>query len=597
MDDKDRQCLENLGVTDPRDDKKRIEETKGDLLRDSYQWILENVDFQRWYDDKQNRLLWVKGDPGKGKTILLCAIVNELKNSIGDADLLSFFFCQAADSRINNAAAVLRGLIYLLVEQRPSLVSHIRKKYSKQLFQDTNSWSALSEIFTNILEDPSLPSTYLIIDALDECTKDLEKLLEFIVLKSSAYSHVKWIVSSRNCPTVGEHLDTATRKISLCLELNEGSICPGNRSKDEMPQQSHVLVEEPRPTYQMSEERWPFDEERYIVFCLVNRLNTRIALIQVVVNDTCEIQLWDANSWKKLWWMSGEFDTSIPCQLISFSEKGEYLLIKDRTGKSIHVIDVVSCKTYKTISFGINEGLYAMAFTENKRRVGLTIRRDKFPAERYPPELRSRLPSDEVDQYIDDIIQYNGLSGHSPTIFYGGNGSRLYFCLWKSWDEDNQVAVTGWNVETRAVECRITHPTNLQNSFHFSNDLRSVYGPATLVLDEFISICGFNKNGSMKALIFSVTSNGQTPNAMLPCVSNPHTREDGIIRISEGTLRLWNNRSEAYLGEIDFRSFEMRQIVIVVIREGCERLSCIFKNGKVVDFERVHSIKEKQATD
>jgi hypothetical protein len=68
--------------------------------------------------------------------------------------LLSYFFCQATDSRINNAVAVLRGLIYLLIDQQPLLVSHVRKKYDqagKALFEDANAWVALSEIFTSIL--------------------------------------------------------------------------------------------------------------------------------------------------------------------------------------------------------------------------------------------------------------------------------------------------------------------------------------------------------------------------------------------------------------------------------------------------------------
>lgn len=39
-------CLVDLRTTDPRDDKTRIEETKGNLLKDSYCWILEHTDFQ-----------------------------------------------------------------------------------------------------------------------------------------------------------------------------------------------------------------------------------------------------------------------------------------------------------------------------------------------------------------------------------------------------------------------------------------------------------------------------------------------------------------------------------------------------------------------
>ncbi|KAF2174705.1 beta transducin-like protein HET-D2Y [Zopfia rhizophila CBS 207.26] len=220
-------CMQDLHLTDPRDDKKRIEETKGGLLEDSYHWILENSDFQRWRDDQQSRLLWIKGDPGKGKTMLLCGIVNELTKSMAKTNLLSYFFCQATDSRINNATAVLRGLLYMLVNQQPSLVSHIRKKYDhagKALLEDTNAWVALSETFVNILQDPSLNSTYLIVDALDECVTDLPKLLDFVVQKSSVSSRVKWIVSSRNWPNVEEWLEGAGHKVRLCLELNADSV-------------------------------------------------------------------------------------------------------------------------------------------------------------------------------------------------------------------------------------------------------------------------------------------------------------------------------------------------------------------------------------
>jgi hypothetical protein len=65
-------CIQDSRLTNSRDDKKRIEATNGGLLEDSYRWILETSGFQRWRDDQQSRLLWIKGDPGKGKTILLC---------------------------------------------------------------------------------------------------------------------------------------------------------------------------------------------------------------------------------------------------------------------------------------------------------------------------------------------------------------------------------------------------------------------------------------------------------------------------------------------------------------------------------------------
>jgi hypothetical protein len=69
MDDHDRQCLKRLWPTDPEIEKKRIQQTKGVLLEDVYRWVLEKSEFRRWRDDKNVRLLWIRGDPGKGKTM------------------------------------------------------------------------------------------------------------------------------------------------------------------------------------------------------------------------------------------------------------------------------------------------------------------------------------------------------------------------------------------------------------------------------------------------------------------------------------------------------------------------------------------------
>ncbi|KAF5578390.1 wd40 repeat protein [Fusarium pseudoanthophilum] len=226
----DDHCLSDLRTTDPRDDKRRIEDTKGGLLKDSYRWILNHEDFRHWRDDQHSNLLWIKGHPGKGKTMLFCGLINELGPTTRLEDqeaktVLSYFFCQSANSRINSATAVLRGLIYLLVMQQASLASHVQKRYrnvGKQLFEDENAWMALSDIFNDVLSDSSLERIYIMIDALDECVVGLPHLLNLIVRSTS--SRVKWIVTSRNWPGIAERLDHATRGASLRLELNQASI-------------------------------------------------------------------------------------------------------------------------------------------------------------------------------------------------------------------------------------------------------------------------------------------------------------------------------------------------------------------------------------
>jgi hypothetical protein len=219
-------CMKDLRLTDPRDDKERIEATKGGLLEDAYRWVIETSDFRQWRTSQYDRLLWIKGDPGKGKTMLLCGIADELQKSAKSV-ILSYFFCQATDSRINHATAVIRGLIYLLADQQPSLTLHVQTSYDKAgkaLFEDANSWVAVTKIFSSILQDPNLDDIYLIIDALDECVVDLPRLLDFIARSSSISTRVKWVVSSRNWPEIEKGLDTATQKQRLCLELNTDSV-------------------------------------------------------------------------------------------------------------------------------------------------------------------------------------------------------------------------------------------------------------------------------------------------------------------------------------------------------------------------------------
>ena len=157
--------------------------------------------------------------------MLLCGIINEISREKESTALLSYFFCQATDERINNATAVLRGLIYLLLMQQPLLISHVQENYKhtgKKLFDDVNAWVALSDIFSNILRDLSLQNTYLVIDALDECVTDLPLLLALIDQTSSS-PRVKWFLSSRNRTDIERGLRLDGSRTRLSLELKENA--------------------------------------------------------------------------------------------------------------------------------------------------------------------------------------------------------------------------------------------------------------------------------------------------------------------------------------------------------------------------------------
>ncbi|KAL6229323.1 hypothetical protein BDW75DRAFT_103962 [Aspergillus navahoensis] len=227
--DEDKACLRDLLVADPETELRRIEATKGGLLDDSFRWVLGNAEFQKWRNGHQNELLWIKGDPGKGKTMLMIGIINELLLQVQSqpSRSIAYFLCQAMDPKLNNATSILRSVIYMLVQQQPHLMSRLRKRYdtNPNLFESENAFYSLSAIFENMIHDSTQATIYLLVDALDECGTGLSDLLKLIAkTKSIAAAKVKWIVSSRNRDDIEQELEFGTEVASLSLELNASHV-------------------------------------------------------------------------------------------------------------------------------------------------------------------------------------------------------------------------------------------------------------------------------------------------------------------------------------------------------------------------------------
>lgn len=169
-------------------------------------------------------MLWVKRDPGKGKSMLLCGITNELERASNGRPLAEFF-CRTADARINTGTAVLLGLMYFLVDLRPHLIRHLRQVEQRKggPFHISDFWIA-PEITLDMLRDPELGSSLLLVDALDKCQTERDFLLNSISKAMSTCPQVKWIVSGRSLPDIGEWLRTAEQATRPSLEMDEVSV-------------------------------------------------------------------------------------------------------------------------------------------------------------------------------------------------------------------------------------------------------------------------------------------------------------------------------------------------------------------------------------
>ena len=226
LDENEKQCLRDLRLTDPRHDKERIEADKDKLLDGSCSWVLEDPAFLNWWTRDDSKLLWIHGDPGKGKTMMMIALISEVSKRLKDrpgSNVLAYFFCQNTSSDLNTTVSVLRGLIYLLVDQEKKLVRHIRRHYDSagiQLFKGPNATYALRMILADMLKDESLGNVFFMIDALDECDAKIHELLDWIVREEPGISpKIKWLTTSRNEPAFIERLGHG-RQLHTSLELN-----------------------------------------------------------------------------------------------------------------------------------------------------------------------------------------------------------------------------------------------------------------------------------------------------------------------------------------------------------------------------------------
>jgi ankyrin repeat protein len=239
--ERDQASLNAIFITDPFDDMEMIEHNTDRLLEQSGSWVLSNSSFSKWINEDLSRVLWVHGNPGKGKTMLAISLIRELSKKIqlqGSAEntLLAYFFCDNKDDRRKTSSAILRGLIYQILCQRPDLCSYLRSEYERQgvhLLTSPHAIQTLWRILRHIIKYPNVDSVYIVIDALDECEPNsieaFLSLLEPFVdsdtdnsnyteeLPKDQSSRIKWLLTSRNEDTIKQRL---SRALDISLESN-----------------------------------------------------------------------------------------------------------------------------------------------------------------------------------------------------------------------------------------------------------------------------------------------------------------------------------------------------------------------------------------
>ena len=191
-------------------------------------WIKENASYKSWLCTG-SRLLWLSGGPGKGKTMLSIFLSEELESLAKQSHSAIFleYFCDNKDDRRNSAIAILRGLLYQLLESRPGLYKYVMAEFRNQGEKLLSSFPSLWNIFRNMLKDPDLETVYCVLDGLDECDGDsVEWLLHRLKslfstdLGPNAVCHLKMIIVSRDLPDFLAEVLSSFPHITLDLDAD-----------------------------------------------------------------------------------------------------------------------------------------------------------------------------------------------------------------------------------------------------------------------------------------------------------------------------------------------------------------------------------------
>ncbi|KND92361.1 Vegetative incompatibility protein HET-E-1 [Tolypocladium ophioglossoides CBS 100239] len=178
-------CLRSLAFDDMDGRQSKIESAAAGTCA----WLLTHETLRHW--TRQHRgLLWIKGNPGSGKSTLMKYALQEVPSIYGMRTLaLSFFFHGRGHEMQKTPLGLFRSLLHQLLKLVPGAVSDLIDHFEDKRKTESEArekWSWHLQPLQVFLES-SIPKVLktrpviLFIDALDECGEKLAReLIEYL---------------------------------------------------------------------------------------------------------------------------------------------------------------------------------------------------------------------------------------------------------------------------------------------------------------------------------------------------------------------------------------------------------------------------------
>jgi Cdc6-like AAA superfamily ATPase len=182
-------------------------------------WFLEGEDYAAWKTNPAS-FIWLYGIPGCGKTILSSTILqNILEYCANDTGkVVAYFYFDFNDTQKQSPELMIRSLVSQLSQQCVKIPATLEALFSScENGQRQPSLDSLLEVMRSIIHE--FPESYIVLDALDECTDrtELIAILERTIGLKLEGSHL--LVTSRKERDIEISLETIvdTQNI-ICLQ-------------------------------------------------------------------------------------------------------------------------------------------------------------------------------------------------------------------------------------------------------------------------------------------------------------------------------------------------------------------------------------------
>ncbi|SLM35735.1 P-loop containing nucleoside triphosphate hydrolase [Lasallia pustulata] len=185
-------------------------------------WFTDSDEFRTWKSSPTSSCLRCDGIPGSGKTILASHVIDTLLGEIDpDDSAISYFYCEYSDSRTLETFNVFGSILKQLLSRKPMLPEQVATTI-KQIYAEGMSMPSRDDLVKLLRSVLGLYSrTYIVIDGLDECGKDAQEDILFIVKTLASFDRaiVKVVVFSRE----NAYLSTVLKHYP-CLHTSEAAL-------------------------------------------------------------------------------------------------------------------------------------------------------------------------------------------------------------------------------------------------------------------------------------------------------------------------------------------------------------------------------------